>query len=155
MHTFGERSESELLGVHPALIAVVRRALVLCPQDFGVHDGLRTLEEQYVLVTTGASRTLGSKHLVQPDGFGHAVDLVPYLVGKFRWEWGPCLVVAEAMRQAAVEANARIRWGGCWTILAEQPDLEVEVAAYIAHKKSAGEKPFVDMAHFELAGVTP
>ena len=56
--TFGKRSEAELKGVHPDLVAVVRRALELTPIDFGVHDGLRTKEEQAEYFRTGASKTM-------------------------------------------------------------------------------------------------
>ena len=45
--------------------------------DFSVKEGLRTLERQKQLVAQGKSRTMLSKHLVQEDGYGHAVDLYP------------------------------------------------------------------------------
>jgi len=66
---FGEKSLIELKGVHPELFAVVNRALELTVQDFAVHDGLRTLDEQKKLVASGASQTMDSRHLT-----GHAVD---------------------------------------------------------------------------------
>ncbi|MCP9270530.1 M15 family peptidase, partial [Xenorhabdus sp. XENO-1] len=43
---FSQRSENNLKGVHPDLVAVVRRALALSPVDFTVIEGLRTLERQ-------------------------------------------------------------------------------------------------------------
>ncbi len=45
--------------------------------DFSVKEGVRTLARQRQLVAEGRSRTMRSKHLVQSDGFGHAVDLYP------------------------------------------------------------------------------
>lgn len=152
MNQFGARSESELLGVHPALVAVVRRALVLCSQDFGVHDGLRTEAEQQVLVDAGASHTMNSKHLVQPDGYGHAVDLVPYVNGKMRWEWPPIYAIVAAMRDAAVAIPVGIRWGGCWQPLTAGIDPEQTVAEYISNRRSCGAKAFTDGPHFELSG---
>ena len=72
--SLGAGSPKELEGVHPDLIAVVKRAIALTAQDFSVHDGIRTLEEQKNLVERGASKTLDSRHIT-----GHAVDLVPYI----------------------------------------------------------------------------
>ena len=53
--TLGTRSRAELKGVHPDLVAIVQRAIVLTIQDFSVHDGIRTLAEQQRLVSGGAS----------------------------------------------------------------------------------------------------
>jgi len=114
---FGSTSEAKLIGVHPKLVAVVRRALVLSPQDFSVHDGLRDLETQRLYVARGASKTMNSKHLVQEDGYGHAVDLVPYVNGSLRWEWPLIYPIAGAMRTAAEEHGVLIRWGGSWSVL--------------------------------------
>ena len=64
------RSTARLAGVHPALVAVVGRALCLSPVDFIVTEGRRSPERQAALVRAGASRTLNSRHLT-----GHAVDV--------------------------------------------------------------------------------
>src|SRR5690349_9518194 len=79
---------------------------------FAVHDGKRTPEEQRILVQSGASQTMKSRHLT-----GHAVDLVPVINGKLRWEWPPIYQIARAMKQAALELSVPIRWGGCWSRL--------------------------------------
>lgn len=106
---FGKKSEDEMVGVDAGLIRVTRRALQLTTVDFGVHDGMRTEDEQRALVKRGASWTMNSKHLV-----GKAVDLVPYINGKLRWEWGPCFEIAKAMLKASIEHNVYIVWGGIW-----------------------------------------
>ena len=69
----GAKSLAELAGVDPRLVAVVKRAIEISPQDFAVHDGLRTEAEQTALVRAGASQTMNSMHRKQADGFGHAV----------------------------------------------------------------------------------
>lgn len=144
---FGKRSEDELAGVKLQLVAVVRRALVLSPVDFSVHDGLRTLEEQKRLVAAGASTTLNSKHLS-----GDAVDLVPYVGGKLRWEWPLIYPIAEAMRKASQEIGCPLRWGGAWdqdfTFTNDSP--EDLVAAYVARRRERGLRAFIDGPHFEL-----
>ena len=143
----GDKSRKELEGVHADLRAVVERAIQLSAQDFAVHDGIRTLKEQKKLVERGASKTLNSRHLS-----GHAVDLVPYIGGKLRWEWDPIYQIAEAVRVAALEQEVPIRWGGAWdrqlTDLDDPP--EDIVADYVARRKNAGKRAFIDGPHFEL-----
>lgn len=143
----GEKSLKELNGVHEDLVAVVKRAIELTVQDFSVHDGIRTLEEQKKLVESGASQTLESRHIT-----GHAVDLVPYVNGKLRWEWGPIYKIADAVRTAAKELDIPIRWGGAWDIdFTKSEDIPEDlVADYTALRKKAGKKAFLDGPHFEL-----
>lgn len=77
MFTFSRTSEQRLIGVHPKMVAVVRRAMSMQIMDFSVSEGVRTLERQQKLFDAGKSKTMNSKHLVQSTGFGHAVDLYP------------------------------------------------------------------------------
>lgn len=104
-HSFGTRSLLELDGVHPVLVSLAHRALRLSLVDFTVHDGRRTRQEQEEYVRTGVSQTMVSRHLLQEDGWGHALDLVPYVNGRLRWEWGPIFELAEAVRAAAHEVD--------------------------------------------------
>jgi peptidoglycan L-alanyl-D-glutamate endopeptidase CwlK len=146
-HKLGPASKKELQGVHPDLVAVVQRAIEITVQDFSVHDGIRTLAEQKKLVAAGASQTLDSRHIT-----GHAVDLVPHVNGKLRWEWDPIYMIADAVRVAAQELGTPIRWGGAWdvefTTSSESP--EDLVAQYVARRKAAGLRAFIDGPHFEL-----
>lgn len=143
----GEKSLKELNGVHPDLIAVVKRAIELTVQDFAIHDGIRTLAEQQQLVQAGASQTLDSRHIT-----GHAVDLVPYINGKLRWEWEPIYKIADAVRMAAKELGTPIRWGGAWDVTLTDTDESPEdlVLDYTAQRKKVGKKAFIDGPHFEL-----
>ena len=155
-YRLGAQSRAELKGVHPDLVKVVDRAIEITAQDFSVHDGLRTLEEQKRYVASGASQTLNSKHRTQADGFGHAVDLVPFINGKMRWEWEPIYVIAAAVWQAARELGVAVRWGGAWIDLADintgtPGAMKAAVEAYGAARRKAGKKAFPDGPHFELA----
>lgn len=143
----GSKSLHELDGVHPDLVAVTKRAIELTVQDFAVHDGIRTLDEQKKLVASGASQTLDSRHIT-----GHAVDLVPVINGKLRWEWEPIYKIADAVRLAARELGIPIRWGGAWDIsLTTSSDSPEDlVADYSARRRQAGKKAFIDGPHFEL-----
>ncbi|WP_293373740.1 M15 family metallopeptidase [Nevskia sp.] len=146
-YKLGKRSLSELEGVHPDLVKVVLRAIELTTQDFAVHDGIRTLAEQKELLARGASETLDSRHIT-----GHAVDLVPLINGKLRWEWTPIYRIAEAVRVAAREVGVPLRWGGAWdvTFTSETDSPEDLVADYTARRRAAGKKAFIDGPHYEL-----
>jgi peptidoglycan LD-endopeptidase CwlK len=143
----GAGSLKELVCVHADLAAVVHRAIELSAQDFAVHDGIRTMPEQKKMVEAGVSQTLDSRHLS-----GHAVDLVPYVNGKLRWEWEPIYRIADAVRMAARELDVRLRWGGAWDVdfTASKESPEDMVIGYSARRRKAGRKPFLDGPHFEL-----
>lgn len=143
----GSKSMNELVGVHPDLVAVTRRAIELSVQDFAVHDGIRTLAEQKRLVAGGASKTLDSRHIT-----GHAVDLVPVINGKLRWEWDPIYMIADAVRIAARELGIPLRWGGAWDVKFTDSEDSPEdlVQDYSARRRQAGKKAFIDGPHYEL-----
>jgi len=144
--SLGKKSLAELKGVHPDLVRVVKRALELTTVDFAVHDGIRTEEEQRHYVETGVSWTMKGRHLS-----GHAVDLVPYINGKLRWEWAPIYQIAAAMKQAAAEFDTPIRWGGAWDMrLGEIDDPEEAEQDYVERRRLMGKKANVDGPHFEL-----
>lgn len=137
----------KLNGVHKDLIRVVKRAGALCPIDFTVTEGLRTLARQKQLVAAGASQTLNSRHLT-----GHAIDLAPVIGGQIRWDWPPFYKLAEAMRAAAIAEGVQIRWGGCWDVRlnAMKASPERESAAYVQRRRAQKRRAFVDGPHFEL-----
>lgn len=160
MTTFalGSKSRQSLSGVHPGLVRVVERAIEVTPVDFQVYEGLRTRAHQAKLVASGASQTMDSRHLPGADGLGHAVDLVPLIdfdgdgKAELRWDWNLCYKVADAVRRASMELQVPIRWGGVWDqALADLAgDMDDEVAGYVARRKAAGKKAFLDGPHFEL-----
>ena len=147
MFKFGAQSLLELQGVNDFLVSVVHQALEISTVDFSVHDGLRTIEEQKRLFDSGASHTMSSKHLT-----GQAVDLVPYVNGKLRWEWGPIFEIAKAMRTAAKAQDVNLTWGAAWDInfteSVEPPSMIME--EYIKRRMALGKKPFSDGPHYEL-----
>lgn len=153
MFKLGSKSLAKLVGVHPDLVSVVKRAIEITDQDFQVHDGVRTREFQAALVARGASKTMNSRHLPQADGLGHAVDLVPLIDGQLRWEWKPIFRIAWAVDQAATELGVRIRWGGVWDRTMDQYGGD-PVAMDAAVKEYCARHPgsdFIDGPHFELA----
>ena len=104
-----KRSKRRLVGVKPDLIAVVNLALELSKVDFAVLEGVRSKKRQRKLFLRGASQTLHSRHLT-----GHAVDLGAYVNGKVDWDWKEYYKIASAMKEAALELDILIEWGGDW-----------------------------------------
>lgn len=133
----GKRSIANLDGVHPRLVAVVKRAIETSTQDFMVLEGLRSKEQCWANYGKGRSVAqcvakgvpamyarpaeakvtwlndpLASKHCPQADGFGHAVDVVPWPI-----DWNTLSkfdAIAKAMMQAAKEQGVALRWGADW-----------------------------------------
>lgn len=148
-----KRSLNKLKGVHPDLVAVVKRAIEITKVDFGVTFGVRTVEEQERLVATGRSQTMNSKHLIQADGFAHAVDLVAYVDGQVTWELNVYDNICDAMAQAADELDVAIKWGAAWSegdIRYYEDTAEDAMNAYIDLRRSQGRRPFIDAPHYEL-----
>ena len=121
----GPTSLARLFGVHPDLVKVVKHAITITPVDFGVTEGLRTLERQKALLAAKATTTLRSRHLT-----GHAVDLVAYLDGKVRWDWPLYHEIAGAMKTAAKELGIQIEWGGDWQKFPDGPHFQLPWDVY-------------------------
>jgi peptidoglycan L-alanyl-D-glutamate endopeptidase CwlK len=107
--TLSQESLEKLTGVKPELINVVKRALEISSIDFKVLEGLRTLERQVMLVKSGKSQTMNSRHIT-----GDAVDLGAIINGVIDWNWKYYEQIAHAMKQAGKELNITIEWGGDW-----------------------------------------
>lgn len=122
-YKLGKRSKDSLGGIHPDLVKVVELAITLSEQDFTVIEGVRTTKRQQELYAQGRT-TKGSivtkadgvknksNHQAKSDGYGHAVDIVPYPV-----DWNTkskFVAIADAMKEAAKDLNVSIQWGGDW-----------------------------------------
>jgi len=150
------RSLDRLRGVHPKLQAVVRRAISLTKVDFGVIEGVRTLERQQELFESGASQTMKSQHLPDEDGYGRAVDLMAYINNRGCWELKVYDDIADAMKEAAKDAEVAVRWGCAWqinNICDWDGTMEEAMNAYIDGKRARNQRPFLDGPHFELGKV--
>lgn len=152
----GKTSLANLRQVHPTLVRVVSAAIEITTQDFTVFEGARSKAQAAANLAKGVSKTTHSLHVLQPDGFAHAVDLVPWHNDGPRWEWPLIYPIAEAMIQAAKQLDVdleSLRWGGVWDKrLAGLAHLSVdglkaEVAAYCIRHNGPD---FLDGPHFEL-----
>lgn len=119
------RSLKNLEGVHPDLVAVVKRAIEVTGVDFMVTEGLRTQSRQARLVAAGASQTMNSRHLT-----GHAVDVAALVAGKVRWDWPLYHRIADAMKAAAKELNIPLEWGGDWKKFPDGPHFQLPRKQY-------------------------
>lgn len=139
-YSLSERSLNNLKGVHPNLIAVVKRAIEITKQDFMVIEGVRTQARQDELWAQGRTKPGpivtwtkdASSHGIGKDGFGHAVDICPYPV-----DWNDLKKfdeISKAMFAAGNELGVRLRWGADW-------DMD-------GKPRERGES---DSPHFELA----
>jgi len=149
-----KRSLGRLEGVHPDMVAVVKRAIEITDVDFGVTQGVRTLAQQKEYVRTGKSQTMNSKHLPQSDGFSHAVDVVAYVDGNVAWELNLYDNIADAFKRAAQELDVSIKWGAAWNvtdITKWNGTMEEAMMHYIDTRRSQGKRPFLDGPHMELS----
>jgi len=155
-YRLSRKSEGNLVGVHPRLVAVVRRAIQISKIDFMVIEGVRSKERMWenwgkgrttaqcraagvpvhyakpgLNKVTWLANPLNSNHRIMADGYGHAVDL---LIAPYNWAEGPgWKQLNDAMMAAARELNVKIRWGRDW-------DGDGKI----------GEKGETDGPHFEL-----
>lgn len=129
-------SIAKLKGVHPDLVRVIKRAAANTKIPFIVVEGVRTLERQKELLKAGATKILNSRHIT-----GHAVDLVPLIDGKPRWDWSLYLGLADCVRQAARDEKVPVRWGGSWS---ELNKINGQITTKLLSKS------FPDGPHFEL-----
>lgn len=121
-----KRSEEKLQGVHPHLVAVVRRAHQMMEESsnglsFVVTEGMRSIVRQAELVAVGASRTMDSYHLR-----GDAVDVMATVNGDGRWDWPLYPKIARRFKDAAEELGYSITWGGDWKRLRDGPHFQIE-----------------------------
>ena len=147
-----QRSLDKLDGVHPEMVATVKRAIELTKVDFGVTYGVRTLQAQKELVASGRSQTMKSKHLIQGDGYSHAVDLVAYQGSDVVWEINVYDDICDAMAETAREVGCHIKWGAAWSegdICTYPGTAEDAMNAYIDLRRKQGRRPFIDAPHFE------
>jgi peptidoglycan L-alanyl-D-glutamate endopeptidase CwlK len=148
MYKLSQRSLDRMGGVDERLVAVVKHAITSTKTDFGVIQGLRTIEMQKALVAKGASQTMKSKHL---DGL--AVDLMAYIGGRGSWELNLYDDLADAMAEGANAAGCKVRWGAAWhidSIGQYKGTMEEAMNEYIDLRRSQGRRPFIDGPHFEL-----
>lgn len=139
MFVYGKRSLQHLEGVHPDLVAVFEKALSYNIVDIAIIDGVRAEAEHAANLAKGVTRIPFSKsrHRIQNDGYGHAIDAIPYPLPE---KWGEKPIhraefyfLAGVIRAAAAELGVKIRGGYDWD-----------------NDNKFDDQSFNDLVHFEL-----
>ena len=115
-----QQSLDRLAGIDEDLVAVVKLAIELTEIDFGITEGIRTIDRQHLLFKEGKSKTMNSKHLI-----GRAVDVVAYVNNKVTWDKKHYITISKAFKEAANELNVSIRWGGDFKSFFDGPHFEL------------------------------
>jgi len=121
-----QRSVSRLNGVHPDLVKITKLALKKSKYDFGISEGVRTQALQDYYVSKGRSTTRHGLHLIQKDGYSHAIDF--YVLderGKVTWKIGYYRKVMQAFVHAAIELGYPIDLGGLWQSFVDGPHVQL------------------------------
>ena len=121
MYKFSKRSLDNLKGVDERLVKLMEEVLSISPYDFGITEGLRTIEKQKEYVRTGKSQTMNSYHLK-----GKAVDIVVYKDGEVTWDLKYYKEIADIVKETAAEKGLKITWGGDWKTLVDGPHFQIE-----------------------------
>ena len=121
MYKFSKRSLDNLKGVDKRFVKVMEEVLSISPYDFGITEGLRTIEKQKEYVRTGKSQTMNSYHLK-----GKAVDIVVYKDGKVSWKLDYYKEIADLVKKIAKHDGLKITWGGDWKTLIDGPHFQLE-----------------------------
>lgn len=135
-------SERLLVGIHPDLVKVIRRAAAISTIPFKIVEGLRTLDQQKKNVAKGVSWTLNSRHLT-----GHAIDLVPLVDvngnGKVEtsemYAWPVYYRLAPIIKQAAKDVGVPIEWGGDWSKNKDGPHWQLPFKQYPISKAASAD----------------
>jgi len=110
MPKFGRVSLEKLATCHPDIQRVMNEVIKI--YDITVLEGARDISTQRDYIARGVSKTLNSKHLVQSDGYSHAIDVMPYPV-----DWGDKpshFFMAGLIMGVAKQLGVNLRWGHDW-----------------------------------------
>jgi len=116
---FSQTSLENMKGVNKILVQLAHKALARSKSDFGIikNGGLRTAEMQNELYRKGNSN-LDGYILISHHQLGNALDLVPYVGGKYTWSNNKAFEdINKAVLEAWKEMNIRgvqLDWGGNW-----------------------------------------
>ena len=119
-------SIQRLNGVHPKLQAIVLLAAAQLEYPFNVSEGVRTQERQNQMYAEGKSKTKKGKHLIQSDGYGHAVDLYPLTDDRKQIDWACFPKFVEDMKSFAQQLGYDITCGADWKTFRDSPHFELK-----------------------------
>lgn len=124
-HRFSHKSLDKLATCDERLERLAHLALKYSKYDFGITEGVRTIERQREVYNSGKSTTMNSRHLPNENGDSEALDILIYVNGSSTWKPEYYRKVAEAFYRAAFELSIPIEWGGHWESIFDGPHYEL------------------------------
>lgn len=119
-------SIKRLKGVHPKLQSVVLLAAAQLEYPFNVSEGVRSQERQNQMYAEGKSKTKKGKHLIQSDGYGHAVDLYPLTDNRKEIDWANFPKFVEDIKSFAKQLGYEIECGHDWKTFKDSPHFQLK-----------------------------
>lgn len=138
MASFSKRSRDSMNGIHPELVRLMDLSIRNTPVDFTITEGVRTVRRQQELYAQGRTKPGNivtnvdgvnkiSNHQPKPDGYGHAVDLYPYVNGRVQVNDVANLKrIADHIKAVARLHGIRMEWGGDWK-MRDYPHFELKI----------------------------
>lgn len=145
-YRFSKRSLDNLKGIHPKLVKVMKEAVKESPVDFTIVQGVRTEAEQRELYSWGRTKknpntgkmtivtykngtTNKSNHQKKADGYGYAVDLYPFFLGKVQVNHKDTINrlknIADHILEVSKKQGVQIKWGGNFKKPYDPPHFEL------------------------------
>lgn len=141
MYQLSKRSLDNLQGIHPNLEKIIKAAIINSLVDFTVVEGVRTTKRQQEIYAQGRTKPglkvtfadgvkKKSNHQVKPDGFGHAVDIYPFFLGKVQVNHKDTISslkeIAAHIKATAEKLGLSITWGGDWRNPYDPPHFQLD-----------------------------
>jgi peptidoglycan L-alanyl-D-glutamate endopeptidase CwlK len=134
--TLPQKSIDRLIGVHPALVAVVMAVAATGRVQFVVTEGTRTLARQKELVANGKSKTMRSRHISDSNAckLSCAVDLAIWVdrdadkvvdADELSWKFPDYKALADVVKEVAKQLGTPIEWGGDWESFKDGPHFQL------------------------------
>lgn len=111
---FSGASLQKLADVHPDLSRLAKRVIARSRIDFGIAEGARSPERQAELLKEKKTTTLNSLHLIQDDGFAHAIDITPFVNGKFTTSEKYYRPIIQAFVTESILLGVQVEFGALW-----------------------------------------
>ena len=113
-------------GIHPDLIAVLKKAATLTRTRFSVFRGRMTEDEHRTAIEEGTVRPANKRHVT-----GHAVNIMPNDGEGNPLPYGTCFTnVADAILLAAHDLAIPVDWGGWRMVDPDQSQFELRWDVY-------------------------
>ena len=133
IYQLSQKSEANMVGLHPDLIVLAKESIKITPYDFGINGStVRTDEQQKILVAEGKSKTMYSRHVPSNNEclLSCALDFNVYVNGKITWDIKYFRPVAQAFVTTAIKYGIQIELGILWRTFIDGPHCQLSREDY-------------------------